>query len=147
MIKPTKWGRLKDLSFISKSSKSWYKQLNILIVSVLLPHDMLIPQNVGLHSMKNRQSGEFCLISFNLRNALVSTMIKLRFLRLLDLLVIKYLQCEEFYLKTFNLRKFYLSFNFQIPHIAGFRYTKNLQSGKFSHISYNLRKSWYSIQF
>ena len=72
MIKATKWGILKNERLASKFFSSRKKLFPVLVVLIFCQSDTLIPQIVGFHFTKILQSGEFSLITFNLRKTLFS---------------------------------------------------------------------------
>ena len=77
MKKATKWGSLEYDCFASMSYSSRWKLFYVLIVLILWQSETLIPQIVGFHFTKILQSGEFSLITFNLRKTLVSIQIQI----------------------------------------------------------------------
>ena len=74
---------------------------------------MLIPQIVGFCQTKILQSGEFSLISFNLRK--IRFQIQIQIPQIVGFCCTKNIQSGEFPLITYNLRNSPFSFQVQIP--------------------------------
>ena len=85
---------------------------------------MLIPQIVGFCRTKILQSGEFSLISFNLRK--IRFQIQIQIPQIVGFCCTKNIQSGEFPLITYNLRNSPFSFQVQIPQVVGFRYVRKL---------------------
>ena len=83
---------------------------------------MLIPQIVGFYFTKILQSGEFSLISFNLRK--IRFQIQIQIPQIVGFCCTKNIQSGEFPLITYNLRNSPFSFQVQIPQVVGFRYVR-----------------------
>ena len=83
---------------------------------------MLIPQIVGFCQTKILQSGEFSLISFNLRK--IRFQIQIQIPQIVGFCCTKNIQSGEFPLITYNLRNSPFSFQVQIPQVVGFRYVR-----------------------
>ena len=104
----------------SMSYYSCYKLFCNSIVTNSHQNEILIPQLVAFHQTRILQSGEFSLITFNLRKIRFS--IQIQSPQIVGFRCTKNIQSGEFLVLTYNLRN--NQFSFQIPQVVGLRCTK-----------------------
>ena len=106
----------------SMSYYSCYKLFCNSIVTNSHQNEILIPQLVAFHQTRILQSGEFSLITFNLRKIRFS--IQIQSPQIVGFGCTKNIQSGEFLALTYNLRNNQFSFQIQIPQVVGLRCTK-----------------------